>query len=148
MSILGPEEIQKLAHGLQREELGLKRASGDGMIFWKDHKAAPPKKPKAPEKEGKVLAFARPEMKAEPPSEESEETSEEESKDGNLLSAEVILLQREITREATTANQKSSARAGYQRATEMYVVKTKSLDGKEKIHFASTNGVLINKKQA
>jgi hypothetical protein len=34
------------------------------------------------------------------------------------------------------------------KSNEMYVVKTPSSDGKDKIRFAATQGVLINKKQA
>ena len=37
---------------------------------------------------------------------------------------------------------------GYRKSTEMYVVKTPTHEGKDKIRFASTNGVLVNKKQA
>jgi hypothetical protein len=64
------------------------------------------------------------------------------------MSSEVILIQREISRETTNEVHKTAAKSSYSKASEMYVVKSQSLDGKENIRFASTNGVLINKKQA
>ena len=44
--------------------------------------------------------------------------------------------------------QKKDAFKGYEKSTEMYVVKTTTHDGKDKLRFAATDGVLINKKQA
>jgi hypothetical protein len=146
MCILGPEEILKLAHVLHREEVGFKKASGDDIVFWKQNKA-PAKKKEEPamKTEAKILHFNRPT----PQIEEKQETEEESNPDDvRLLSSDVILLQREISKETTQETHKAGARSGYQKATEMYVVKSQSLDGKEKIRFASTNGVLINKKQA
>lgn len=145
LSILGPEEILKLAHVLHREEATFQRASGDDIVSWKDQKPAPRKKELKPQTEAKILHFTKPTPQLEEKAVEVEEAS---SDDAQILSAEVILIQREISRETSTERHKVSAKSGYQKATEMYVVKSQSLDGKEKIRFASTNGVLVNKKQA
>ena len=105
----------------------------------------PKKKETTPQPEAKILHFSRPAVQVE---EKAEESEEESSGNVQILSSELILLQREISRETVSETQKHSAKSGYQKATEMYVVKSSAVDGKEKIRFASTNGVLINKKQA
>lgn len=144
LCILGPEEILKLAHILHREEVSFKKASGDEFVFWKEGKAPAKKQESRPKTEAKILHFSRPA----PQVEEKVETAEESSpEDGGIMSSEVILMQREISRESNSGTQKASAKSGYHKATEMYVVKS-TVEGKEKIRFASTNGVLINKKQA
>jgi hypothetical protein len=145
LSILGPEEILKLAHVLHREEVSFKQASGDDIVSWGATRPTPKKKEARPETEAKILHFSRPAPQVE---EKIEAPGESESEGQQLMSSDVILMQREISRESTSGGQKSSARSGYQKATEMYVVKSKTIDGKEKIRFASTDGVLINKKQA
>ena len=145
LCILGPEEILKLAHILHREEVSFKKASGDDFVFWKEGKEAPKKPESRPKTEAKILHFSRPTPQVEDKAEVPEETNSTEG--GQIMSAEIVLLQREISRDSTSGTQKASAKSGYQKATEMYVVKS-TIDGKEKIRFASTNGVLINKKQA
>ncbi len=145
LCILGPEEILKLAHVLHREEVSFQRASGDDIVSWKDQKPTPRKKETKSQTEAKILHFTKPAPQMEEkPVDDGEATGD----DAQILSAEVILMQREISRETSSERHKVSARSGYQKASEMYVVKSQSLDGKEKIRFASTNGVLVNKKQA
>lgn len=147
LCILGPEEILKLAHVLNREEVSFKKASGDDVVVWKQERAqVPKKKESAVSSEARVLPFSRPAPAVTP--EPKEEASSETPEESQILSAEVVLLQREIARESGSGGQKAAASLGYQKATEMYVVKTHSLDGKEKMRFAATNGVLVNKKQA
>ncbi len=145
LSILGPEEILKLAHVLHREEASLQRASGDDIVSWKDQKPSAPRKDNKHQTEAKILHFTKPTPQIEEKAVEVETTS---SDDAHILSAEVILMQREISRESSSETHKVAAKSGYQKATEMYIVKSQTLDGKEKIRFASTNGVLVNKKQA
>lgn len=145
LCILGPEEILKLAHVLHREEVSFKKASGDDFVFWKEKKALAKPQETKPKTEAKILHFSRPTPQVEQKAETSEVSHAAE--EGTILSLEVVLMQREISRETNSENQKSSAKIGYQKATEMYVVKS-NVEGKEKIRFASTNGVLINKKQA
>jgi hypothetical protein len=145
LCILGPEEILKLAHVLNREEVTFKRASGDDVVVWKQEKVTSSKNESRPKTEAKVLQFSRPAPVIEETVGKVEEDSTDESR---IMSSEVILIQREIARETSSEGHKAAAKSGYSRANEMYIVKSQSLDGKEKIRFASTNGVLINKKQA
>lgn len=145
LCILGPEEILKLAHVLNREEVSFKKASGDDVVFWKQERAAARIKEAGPKTEAKILHFNRPTPVVE---ERVEHVQEESSDDLKIMSSEVILIQREITRETSSEGHKAAAKSGYSKANEMYVVKSQSLDGTAKIRFASTNGVLINKKQA
>jgi hypothetical protein len=145
LCILGPEEILKLAHVLHREEVSFKKAAGDDFVFWKEGKPSPKKEESRPKTEAKVLHFSRPTPQVEEKADSPEETETQDG--GQIMSSEIILMQREISRESASGTQKASAKSGYQKATEMYVVKS-NIDGKEKIRFASTNGVLINKKQA
>ena len=145
LCILGPEEILKLAHFLNREEVSFKRASGDDVVFWKQEGAAAKKREEFPKSEAKILNFTGPRPAVE---EQPEIVTDGASPDLNIMSSEVILIQREISRETTTEVHKTAAKSCYSKASEMYVVKSQSLDGKQNIRFASTNGVLINKKQA
>lgn len=145
LCILGPEEILKLAHVLNREEVTFKKASGDDVVVWKQEKVLPKKEDVGPRTESKVLQFSRPSPVIE---EKQEKSAEGPSDDSQIMSSEVILIQREIARETSSEGHKAAAKSGYSRANEMYIVKSQSLDGKEKIRFASTNGVLIDKKQA
>lgn len=145
LCILGPEEILKLAHGLHREEISFKKAAGEDLVFWKERSSETGKKPDRPKTEAKILHFGRPTPQVD---EKPQSTSEETGDDPQIMSSEVILMQREIARETASGSQKQTAKSGYQKSNEMYVVKSSTLDGKEKIRFASTNGVLVNKKQA
>ncbi|MFL5783377.1 MAG: hypothetical protein ACJ76H_02135 [Bacteriovoracaceae bacterium] len=124
--------------------MGFKQAAGSDVVFWKQSRSEPKKKEEGPRSEAKVLHFNRPAPQVEEKVEEVETSTDEV----RIMSSDVVLLQREISRETNHETHKASAKSGYQKATEMYVVKSQSLDGKEKIRFASTNGVLINKKQA
>ncbi len=145
LCILGPEEILKLAHVLNREEVIFKQASGDDVIFWKQERSAAKKRDSGPKTDAKILQFSRP---APLPDDQPGHSSENDSQDLKIMSSEVILMQREISRETSIEGHKAAAKSGYSKANEMYVVKSKSLDGKQKIRFASTNGVLVDKKQA
>ncbi len=131
---------------LNREEVTFKKASGDDGVIWKQDRAPSQKRKEASAPtEAKVLPFSRPSTHVPEP---KIETSSESDEEPQILSSDVILLQREIARETGTGDKKAAASRGYQKATEMYVVKSQTLDGKEKMRIASTNGVLVNKKQA
>jgi len=59
-----------------------------------------------------------------------------------------MLWNREQNKDSNSPVLKKEAAKEYARSTEMYVVKTATVEGKEKIRFAHTNGVLVDKKQA
>ncbi len=148
LRILGLEEMLKLSQVLQVKQVPLKKAAGEDLVVWDE---APEKKRHSPPQEAKLLEFpkersssARPTPLIEP--EVSEEAEEKEVP--FLYSSEMMLWQRELSKESEALMSKKGATTGYKKATEMYVVKSQDREGKEKIRFASTNGVLVNKKQA
>lgn len=152
LSLLGLEEMLKLSEVLNAKQIPRKKAAGSDLVVWDEpDEKKKPKKP-APEPEGKVLSFTKKtvqEIEAiEDPA--AMKTSEAEANPNaeKIVPTDLLLWQREVSRDVGAANQKIEARKGYQATSDMYVVKTQTLDGKEKIRFASTNGILVNKKQA
>lgn len=154
LNILSFEQILKLTKVLKVSQGQLKKAAGEELVSWDGPETmTTPIKTEAPASEAKVLNFKKKNDLAQIEMPESDEEIKkkkeaEESEGLNLLASDVVLWQREITREAGKAAHKMDAQKGYQKSTEMYVVKTKTDEGKEKIRFASTDGILVNKKQA
>ena len=150
LRILGLEEILKLSKAAFVKPALMKRAAGEDLIVWND---APETQDihTGPEDEskGKVLPFkknladfAKSEFDAEKAKAESSEAQ------SSMQSTEYVLWNREQTQAANSPVLKKEAAKEYARSTEMYVVKTSTVEGKEKIRFANTNGVLVDKKQA
>ena len=150
LKILGLEEMLKLSEVLHVKQVPLKKAAGEELIVWDEEPVQKPVKRtiSAPETEAKVLNFPKKSITDLAPQVEEDRPEDAKSEESTFLSSEAVLWQREITRSSETAVHKLDAFKGYNKATEMYVVKTPSIDGKDKIRFAETNGVLINKKQA
>lgn len=151
MRIFGLEEMLKLAESVRAQPVPLKKAAGEELIVWND---APDKEPRTknqkPHKDN-ILPFKRPEQLEDqwaPAAEAAETKPNSEETSSNFSSTEFLLWQRELSKDSGAPLVKKEAVKGYSKATEMYVVKTPLADGKEKIRFASTNGVLVNKKQA
>jgi hypothetical protein len=143
LKLLGPEEILNLSQVLTGE-LKLAKAAGAELVSWVDKS---PGEPSAPSPEATVLEF--PARKVQQLEVLEEPVSGSPDPQAPLLmSAEVILMQRELAKTKEADLRKLKARSGYQKATEMYLVKERSSEGKEQLRFASTDGVLINKKQA
>jgi hypothetical protein len=143
LKVLGPDRIHKLSEVLLRGQMTMKKAVGESFESWS---GAPEKEPRPKaQPEGKVLPFKKPQQEslfaspAEPPKEEESST---------LMSSDFLLWQRDIAKSKEAQAHKKEAVQGYKQATDMYIVKTPTIDGKEKIRFASTNGILVNKKQA
>lgn len=147
LKILGLEEMLKLSQVLHVKQVPLKKAAGEELIVWDDATEVVTKKSMAPPTEARVLEFPKKSIADLAPQVE-EKSPEGESETSTFLSSEMVLWQREIARSTEGTVQKLDAFKGYNKATEMYVVKTPTVDGKDKIRFADTNGVLINKKQA
>lgn len=146
LKILGLEEMLKLSEVLQVKQVALKKAAGAEHIVWDDAAEEQPRP--SQEKQAKILTFPKKsitdfnkltEKATDLPSDEASHT---------LLSTDMVLWQRGLARNAEETIHKLGAFQGYKKATEIYVVKSNDLEGKEKIRFASTNGVLVNKKQA
>ncbi len=152
LRILGLEEILKLSKAAFVKPVFMKRAAGEDLIVWSD---APENidKPEGPTlNDGTVLPFKQ---KQPPPSSFLEPASNSEKAPAslaetpcNIQSSEFILWNREQTKTTSSPVLKKEAAKEYAKSTEMYVVKTSTIEGKDKIRFADTNGVLVNKKQA
>ncbi|WPU65306.1 hypothetical protein [Peredibacter starrii] len=154
LKILGLEEMLKLSEVLHVKQVPLKKAAGEELIVWDDepvqkpvHRTVSAPTP-GPQTEARVLNFPKKTITDLAPQVEEDKPEDAKTEESTFLSSEIVLWQREIARSTDTAVHKLDAFKGYNKATEMYVVKTPSVDGKDKIRFAETNGVLINKKQA
>lgn len=146
LRILGLNEILKLTEVLHVKQTTIKKAAGEDLIVWDD---APPAYHQEPEKEAQVLQFPKKKTINELPA--FQDHTEEIKKDEpgpSIITSDLVLWQREVSRSSEASVHKLDAFKGYRRSTEMYVVKSSTPEGKEKIRFASTNGVLVNKKQA
>lgn len=147
LKILGLEEMLKLSEVLHVKQVPLKKAAGEDLIVWDDASETIPKKK---QEEARILAFPKKSSinDISPYREETPEPSSEDQETHTLLTSDLVLWQREIAKSSGESSHKMDAFKGYKKSTEMYVVKTPTIDGKDKIRFASTNGVLVNKKQA
>ena len=147
LKILGLPEILKLSEVLLVKQLPLKKAAGEELIVWDDAPEIAQNKTQSAGPEATVLPFPKKTINdLTPLPEATEEIAGEDVPD--FLSSDLVLWQREIARHKGNTVQKSDAFKGYKKSTEIYVVKTSDKDGKDKTRFASTNGVLVNKKQA
>lgn len=149
LGLLGLEEILKLSEVVIERQIPLKKAAGEDLLAWSEPTTK--KKPRQqPEEEARILSFPKKSVhdfseledpnRPPPPNDDGEKPS--------LLSSDMLLWQREISKETGGALKKVDAVKGYQKSTQMYVVKTESPEGKQKIRFASTDGILVNKKQS
>lgn len=145
LKILGLEEMLKLSQVLHVKQVPLKKAAGEDLIVWDD---APTIAPKKPEVEAKVLSFPKKTIQDLAPMPEENPEIDDDKEKPNFLTSDMVLWQREIAKNSGENVHKLDAFKGYKKSTEMYVVKTPTPEGKDKIRFASTNGVLVNKKQA
>ncbi len=153
LSILGPEEILKLSEVSIERQVPLKKAAGEDLIVWNE---APTRKraPKRESEEAKVLNF--PERKSisdfseleDPNRPKLEEQDADADEKPSLIQSDLMLWQREMSKESGGSLKKVDAVKGYQKSTQMYVVKATTPEGKQKIRFASVDGILVNKKQA
>jgi hypothetical protein len=146
LKILGLEDMQKLSAVLHVKQVPLKKAAGGELIVW-DETEEKPAKPAHRQEEAKILNFPKKTITDLAPMPE-EANATEEGEPVSLIHSDVVLWQREISRQSGEVVQKQDAFKGYQKSTEMYVVKTPTPEGKDRIRFAATNGILVNKKQA
>jgi hypothetical protein len=150
LKIFGLEEMLKLSQTGQVKAGMLKKAAGAELIVWDD--ASQVESHAQPEQaEAKILPFKKqfgePSEISEPIADPHLAKGKPSEESANFYSSEFMLWQRELSKDNTSPLKKDAVQ-GYARSTEMYVVKTPTIDGKEKIRFAETNGILVNKKQA
>lgn len=133
----------KLSEDLQAQQIALKKVAGEESIASDSASGTPPTA--TPQKEeARVLDFPKKNILGPRATEEIKGEADKTE----IIGTDLVLWQREISRTSGKSVQKEDAFKGYKKSTEMYVVKEASADGKVKIRFASTNGVLVNKKQA
>lgn len=147
LKILGPEEILKLSEVLQVKRTPLKQAAGGEFVVWDDAVEEKAEKPRE-ESQARVLPFPKKSVLNLPSLPDPALEKAPESEGETMIHSDLILFQRERGKEVSAKGHQLEASSGYKKATEMYVVKTTDLDGKDKIRFAQINGVLIDKKQA
>lgn len=145
LKILGLEEVLKLSEVLNVRQVSLKKAAGDDFIVW-DSTSVEKVEVEKTEPLGKVLSF--PKKSIHDLEKLPEENGSPQEIPENLIQSDLLLWQRDVGRSKEIPVHRKDAFNGYKRATEMYVVKESTVEGKSKIRFASTNGVLVNKKQA
>lgn len=149
LKILGLDEMLKLSQVLHVKQVPLKKAAGEELIVWDDAPSeVPSTSSKKVEPEGKVLSFPKKTIQDLTPMPEENPEQDDDKERPNFLTSDMVLWQREIAKSSGENVHKLDAFKGYKKSTEMYVVKTPTPEGKDKIRFASTNGVLVNKKQA
>jgi len=157
LTILGLEEMLKLSEVLSVKQVPFKKVAGEELIVWNDDDPLPDRPSGQADEDAKILVFTKQKNVNEVASsydlnpakaEEKEKKGREDETVPHVITSDLILWQREMSRESGEAIQKLGAVKGYQRSNEMYVVKSLTPEGKEKIRFATTNGILVNKKQA
>ncbi len=76
------------------------------------------------------------------------EKEEQERKDfDSKLNSELLLWQREASKNPGDSIKKVDAAQGYKQNSQIYIVNQDTSEGKNKLKFASTRGVLVDKKQ-
>jgi hypothetical protein len=151
LTLLGFEEMLKLSEIVQGQRLPLKKAAGEELIVWEETPGLTSTAGSQDAGSAKVLPFPSKDGFAPPfpftPAEE--DLSEEDLTQVKVYPSDLLLWQRELSKEASTQVQKLDAFKGYQKLTQIFVVKNQQgQESKEKSRIASTNGILINKKQA
>ena len=141
ISVLSLEEILKLSSS-EEEILAFEQVAGGE---WSSAPQA--RRPSSP---AKILSFPSPEKKAnlardlEPLPEEGESLDLEGLQE---LSLDFILSQRELWKRGVQSLGLATAIEEYLRQLQVISIKESSDEGKEKIRFITTQGLLINKKQ-
>lgn len=146
LRILSLDEMKRLSEILKVRVSAPKKAAGGELIVWDDEEEVSEHQP-APEKNATIIPFPKKTINEIEPLEikNQDAVSDDQS---SFVHTDLMLWQREISRHSDENVHRNEAFKGYKKSTEMYIVKESTIDGKDKIRFASTNGVLVNKKQA
>ena len=147
LGILVPEEILKLSEVMRHKENSLKKAAGEELVVWDE---GPPTASRSKNtKLAKILPFPKDLLEHLVPEVEGAEISEMDHKSSDTFDVtELVLRQREINRNLDENSHKLDALKGYKTATDAYLVKSSGNEVANEHRFASTTGVLVNKKIA
>jgi hypothetical protein len=141
LSLLGPEEILNLTRVLLQSKVVFKKAAGAESVLIPNV----PIDSSAPKAEAKVLSFPVPKEPLKDPPPENKKVDDQSSR--GLGGSDLLLWQNDAKKDSGGA-QKREALKKYQKTTQTFAVKSEDTDGKTKLRFADTNGVLVDKKQA
>lgn len=152
LRIIGLEEILKLSRAALVKPVMLKKVAGEDLVVWDDASGPAEQTPVAADPVlAKVLPFKKPISEFEqvidsrPLAGEAIKPTEPQI---NIQSTELMLWGRELGKDLSDPAFKKNGAKEYAKSSDVYIVKTSAVEGKEKFRFASTNGVLVNKKQA
>lgn len=152
LRIFGLEEMLKLSKSALVKPALMKRAAGEDLIVWNDASEDEAQAKPSEDKLAVVLPFKKQlsdfSKISEPLSDPNQSKEAAPEASSPIYSSEFMLWNKELNKESTVPVLKKEAVREYARSAEMYVVKTATVEGKDKIRFASTNGVLVDKKQA
>ncbi len=152
LNLLGLEDILNLSEILHVKQIVRKKAAGEELIVWEETEDTVHTKPlnlKAPDQDAKILDFPKVATQLpHTPAQISPSDSEQGEETYALMPSELVMWQRELGRQTGERQHKRDAFNGYSKATEMFVAKDTGAEGKPKNRVVSTNGVLVNKKQA
>lgn len=140
------EKILDLCKILLEKKIPLKKAAGEDILFSSPSTGKSPiggAFEKSQQKKIERQLFLVP---SEEEVKEKKKKKKEEEEDFRLNS-ELIMWQREASKEIETIMKKTDAVKGYKQNNQLYVVKKETKKGESKLKFASTHGVLVDKKQ-
>lgn len=145
LQILGPEEMLKLSEVIHVKKVPLKKVAGEDLVVWDEEELKTKKE--AVQEEAKLLLFTPPQS---PPAPEVSPPSPElKPLDGEApTESDLHIWHREMNKQFSEKAHQQEAARGYKKTNEIYAIKTKDETGKTQVRYASTEGVLINKKQA
>ena len=147
LGILVPEEILKLSEMVRHKENSLKKVAGEELVVWDEAPTPPSRSEKT--KLAKILPFPKDFMEHLVPEDEGTEISDRDHSSSETIDeTELVLRQREINRHLDEIGHKLDAVKGYKTATDTYLVKSSGNEIANEHRFASTTGVLVNKKIA
>lgn len=142
LSLLGPEEILNLTRVLLQSKVVFKKAAGAESVLIPNV----PVDSTDPKPEAKVLSFPLPKEPLKDPPPENKKVDDQSGR--GLGGSDLLLWQNDAKKDSGGALKRREALKKYQKTTQTFAVKSEDPDGKTKLRFADTNGVLVDKKQA
>lgn len=155
--LLTPQDLGQLTETLKSRKASHKLAAGAELLVWDDDER------EAPRQEGRVLSFPSKEPTAAGPvsleqigvvsAQEQKarlKAAEAEAEKDKPSESDFLIEEREKFKESEEKIFKQSGFACYQRSSDLSLYRVTVTDdkGKEKTRLTSTQGVLVNKKQA
>jgi len=135
------DDVLQLCSILLEKKVPLNRAVGDGFETMGSNMGT--RSAKKTTKADNIASLKLVDLDARKKEKEEQERKEFDTK----LNSELLLWQREASKAPGDSIKRVDAANGYKQSSQLYVVKQETSDGKNKLKFASTRGVLVDKKQ-